>query len=727
MKYCPICNAKYEDSVSFCATDGEVLEEDVTSLVDSTLDGQYHIEAMLGKGGMGAVYRARHILLGDRVAIKVLPPQMRNNAEWLRRFRREGQAARRFRHPNSVQVYDLRTTPDGMTYMVMEYVEGRTLDAELKDKGRFTPREAFETLEPITSVLNAAHAQGVVHRDLKPENIMMGKPVDGQPVVKLLDLGIAKISDIAGGSGQASPGTTALTVAGQILGTPYYMSPEQWGEVQRDRKEEIDGRADIYSLGAVFYELVAGRKPFMGLTLAELRGQHVKAMPQPLHEFMTDVPQGFSLAIQRALSKDRGDRQATAGEFANELRGSLGMPQLSTTGSSLSTSSPDAQNVSQTGAATAPPPASAPTTMGQPPEARQTGTDVAAPTMVTMDAPPRPPDQGAAPWANQPPQSYTGQQSQPPSSSTSPVVGSSTANDASQGAPPMPTMMTGGGTAPPVYGQSGASYASSGPAQTPSYTPAPSQAQPKGRSLVLPIVGGVLVLLLLVGGVGAFFIYKSMSAGGSTDNKDGTDKPVVTDTGDKKTDDTSKPAVATVEAVRYALEVEKTKGGERARVAGTVPLASGQTFKFHFTSKEDGYLYIVGPGPGNVPMTFLTAKPVKQSGVKNNEAQADTDYEFPYGDGNWITLDQNEGTEDYTVIFSTEPLETPAFLSQLAGKTLTEEEQSEFFNFVGQYKANAPTVDVSQGEAADPFVSIKVPEGRKAGEPIIFTVRIEHK
>ncbi|MCA1558143.1 MAG: serine/threonine protein kinase, partial [Acidobacteria bacterium] len=340
MKYCPICDAKYEDSVSFCATDGEVLEEDVTTLVDATLDGQYHIEAMLGKGGMGAVYRARHILLGDRVAIKVLPPQMRNNAEWLRRFRREGQAARRFRHPNSVQVYDLRTTSDGMTYMVMEYVEGRTLDAELKERGRFTPQQAFETLEAITSVLNAAHAQGVVHRDLKPENIMISKPVDGQPVVKLLDLGIAKISELAGSSGGASPGTTALTVAGQILGTPYYMSPEQWGEVPRDRKEEIDGRADIYSLGAVFYELIAGRKPFIGLTLAELRGQHVKAMPQPLHEFMTDVPEGFSLAIQRALSKDRGDRQSTAGEFANELRASLGLPQLSSTGSSLSTSSP---------------------------------------------------------------------------------------------------------------------------------------------------------------------------------------------------------------------------------------------------------------------------------------------------------------------------------------------------------------------------------------------------
>src|SRR5918998_777959 len=188
MKYCPVCKAKYEDSVSFCAIDGEVLEEDSTTLVGATLDGQYYIEALLGKGGMGAVYRARHILLGDRVAIKVLPPEVRTNAEWLRRFRREGQAARRFRHPNAVTVYDLRTSADGTIYMVMEYVEGHTLDHEVKTRGRLTAAEAVEILTPIMSVLDTAHAMGVVHRDLKPENIMIGKsPENGQSDVKLLD------------------------------------------------------------------------------------------------------------------------------------------------------------------------------------------------------------------------------------------------------------------------------------------------------------------------------------------------------------------------------------------------------------------------------------------------------------------------------------------------------------------------------------------------------------
>src|SRR5215831_6582247 len=321
MKYCRLCNQKFDDSLSFCTKDGEVLEEDPSSLVGTALDGQYQIEAVLGKGGMGAVYRARHILLGDRVAIKVLPAEMRSNTEWLRRFQREGQAARRFRHPNAVTVYDLRTSGDGTIYLVMEYVEGNTLDVELRNHGRFAPAEAVALLDPIMSVLNAAHAMGVVHRDLKPENIMIGKAsTGGEPVVKLLDLGIAKLKEVAGAE---QAGTTALTIAGQMLGTPYYMSPEQWGELPRDGNSETDGRADIYSLGLVFYELIAGKKPFSALTLLELRKEHVTVIPRRLDEVMPEVSRGFSDVVDRAMAKDRSDRPATMGELSTELKAAL--------------------------------------------------------------------------------------------------------------------------------------------------------------------------------------------------------------------------------------------------------------------------------------------------------------------------------------------------------------------------------------------------------------------
>src|SRR5258708_11012811 len=321
MKYCLTCNEKFDDSISFCPKDGEVLEEDPTSVVGTVLDGQYQIEGILGKGGMGAVYRARHILLGDRVAIKLLPPEMRSNTEWLRRFQREGQAARRFRHPNAVTFYDLRTSSDGTIYLVMEYVEGNTLDVELKKHGRFAPAEALAMLDPIMSVLNAAHAMGVVHRDLKPENIMIGKATTGgEPIMKLLDLGIAKLKEVAGAE---KTGNTNLTIAGQMLGTPYYMSPEQWGELPRDGSSEIDGRADIYSLGLVFYELIAGKKPFGGLTLSELRREHVSVKPASLNEVVANVPTSFSDALARSIAKDRSERQETAGQLANELKAAL--------------------------------------------------------------------------------------------------------------------------------------------------------------------------------------------------------------------------------------------------------------------------------------------------------------------------------------------------------------------------------------------------------------------
>src|SRR5918911_559441 len=249
MKICQKCGTRYGDAVSFCPRDSEPLLVDHQARVGQTLDGQYEIEAFIAEGGMGAVFRPRHTLLGDRVAIKILPPEMRHNTEWLRRFQREGQAARRFRHPNAVIVHDLRTSAEGEVYLVMEYVEGQTLDSFARSRGgRLQPAESLPIIEQVASVLDAAHATGVVHRDLKPSNIMIA--ADGR-TVKLLDLGIAKINSPVDGG-------TALTRSGQFLGTPYYMAPEQWGEMPRDRGEEIDGRTDIYSLGVVVYETTAG-------------------------------------------------------------------------------------------------------------------------------------------------------------------------------------------------------------------------------------------------------------------------------------------------------------------------------------------------------------------------------------------------------------------------------------------------------------------------------------
>ena len=690
MKYCPACKAKYEDTVSFCANDGEVLEDDPTTIVDSVLDGQYHIESMLGKGGMGAVYRARHILLGDKVAIKVLPPQMRNNAEWLRRFRREGQAARRFRHPNAVTVYDLRTTSDGLIYMVMEFVEGHTLDAELKRRGRLTALDAFTVLEPIMSVLNAAHAMGVVHRDLKPENIMLGRPGDdGQPVTKLLDLGIAKMKEIAGGD---ASGTTALTIAGQVLGTPFYMSPEQWGEVPDDGSVEIDGRADIYSLGVVIYELVAGRRPFVGLTLQELRREHVSVTPRPLNEVVSDVPEAFGRAISRAMSKDRGKRQATAGEMAAELRAALGLP-------ALSGSSPSLNLASDThGAGPA-----ARTSVGDNAEARNTNADLVTPTIVTVDAPPRAPQQD-----NQPPLAPTSMaQMMPPMPAAS--------SEPSYNRPPeSPTIATVQST--PSYG-----------AQPNPYGAAEAVPAPKSSSKT-PLIIALVAVLLIGGGVGAFFLLgkkgdPAANANNSNANAGGNANTENANTGGATAEG--------VESVQYWLEIEGAgPDGGPARVAPVVPLASGQSFKFHFLPRRDGFIYIVGPGEGGKPMTFLTEVPIADSGVESNEVESGTEFAFPEDESeeieHWITLDKRPSTETYTVIFSPKKLSAPGFLTKEAGRELSSLEQQELEDFRSKYKANAPTANVLNGGGTEPLVSVKVPQAA-VSEPVIFEVRVEHK
>jgi serine/threonine protein kinase len=316
---CPQCGVTYTGGQLVCFTDGEVLVKEASTLVGATLDGLYKIERLLGRGGMGAVYLARHIVLQDLVAVKVLSEDISSNPDWLRRFVREGQAARAIHHPNVVTVYDLRVSDTGTPYMVQEYIEGHNLRVELDRSGRLAPAHAVAILEPIASALDQSHAQGVVHRDLKPENVMLVRNRTG-PHVKLLDLGIAKLREIVSTRKDA---LSALTLPGQVMGTPYYMPPEQWGDLPLDGNPEIDGRADVYSLAVVVYEVVSGSCPFDGETLHEVRRAHFLTTPRGLHEVVQGVPEGFGRAVTRALSKDRAWRQATAGEFIAELRASL--------------------------------------------------------------------------------------------------------------------------------------------------------------------------------------------------------------------------------------------------------------------------------------------------------------------------------------------------------------------------------------------------------------------
>ncbi len=667
MKYCSICNEKFDDSVSFCPTDGEVLEEDSGSLVGKALDGQYQIEAMLGKGGMGAVYRARHILLGDRVAIKVLPPEMRGNTEWLRRFQREGQAARRFRHPNAVTVYDLRTSSDGTIYLVMEYVEGNTLDVELKKRGKFAPAEAVTVLAPVMSVLNAAHAMGVVHRDLKPENIMIGKPsTGGEPVVKLLDLGIAKLREVAGSE---PTGSTNLTVAGQMLGTPYYMSPEQWGDLPDDGNAEIDGRADIYSLGVVIYELIAGKRPFTGFSLPELRKQHISLTPPPLHELDASVPQAFSNAVARAIAKDRSNRQSTAGELEKELLEALAAAGIAPSESVANFASAPTGEVSR-GSVTSPQQTAATlvTDIGEP--GRQPAPTIAsqAATMPTVISQP-----AAA---------------KPPASASAAAIAAGATSAAMSAAAAAPVIATA------------------------------RPAKSKGPALAFAAVA--LVVLLLIAGVGGYFVMHSMMGKPDTE---------VANTNSSSNSNTAggTDLAGAHEVGRYWLQTSSSDNLNSIRADESIQMSSDQGYRFHFSPSESGYLYIIGTGEGGVPTTFLTAKPAPANGVRTNEVKSGEDFVFPGGKGDkWINFDTAAGTEELTVIFSGTPLTTPAFLEEAALRELSETEQAELNKAIAGFKSNFAGVEVMKNARA-PFVSVKVPQSAAEGAPVVFKIKIAHK
>ncbi len=317
MKLCPTCQHTYEAKNTYCPNDGTALQSSVAPLSGQVLDGQYEIKTLLAQGRTGTIYHARRLLLGDRVVIKIFKPELARAADWLGRFQRAAaQAARRFRHPNAVIVYDMRAHPDGLTYVVMEYADGHTLDKELQQRVRLPANETLEVLTQIAQALDACHSAGMSYNPLKPTDMLLTRPPAGRPLVKLLP---PDFEHLAASAERAATATLA-GVSIQLTGLPY-MAPELW---RGETPDEQDGGADIYSLAALCYELLSGRKAFTGQTLNELAVQHLTGQPQSLATLVNDVLPAVGLTVNRALAKDRAARPATAVSFVEELRRSLG-------------------------------------------------------------------------------------------------------------------------------------------------------------------------------------------------------------------------------------------------------------------------------------------------------------------------------------------------------------------------------------------------------------------
>jgi eukaryotic-like serine/threonine-protein kinase len=277
----------------------------VDPLVGSRV-GSFQIVRILGHGGMGTVYLAEHPVIGSRVAVKFLHPNMAENPAVVARFYDEARAVNLIGHENIVGIYDLSQLPPNRYYFVMEYLEGETLSDRL-GAGRLPLPVALDVLLQLCDALQCAHERGVVHRDLKPENVFLVSRRGKSHFVKLVDFGIAKLRDAAGGPGRTS--------AGLIVGTPEYMAPEQCDD------REIDARTDVYSLGVIAFELATGRLPFEGRTVTQLLLSHLQKAPPAPSSLAKDVDPAFEALILRALQKDPAARFPDMAAFAEALRG----------------------------------------------------------------------------------------------------------------------------------------------------------------------------------------------------------------------------------------------------------------------------------------------------------------------------------------------------------------------------------------------------------------------
>ncbi len=292
-------------------------------IIGRTIAGKFVVEGLIGSGAMGAVFRARQIALEKTVAIKVLHGEHADDPTFTTRFHREAKAASRLNHPNSMQVIDFGAEPDGLLYIAMEYLDGRSLHSVLREEWPLPPERLADILMQTLAALAVAHDMGVVHRDLKPENVMVlrGTDDDGRPkdVVKVCDFGIAKITDPrayrSGGESESKGESNApVTTAGFLVGTPEYMSPEQ------GRGDKLDPRSDLYSVGIILFEMLTKRVPFEAENAIGVVLKHVTEEPQRPSQLAPGVDPRLEAICLRAIRKFREERYASARDMRAELR-----------------------------------------------------------------------------------------------------------------------------------------------------------------------------------------------------------------------------------------------------------------------------------------------------------------------------------------------------------------------------------------------------------------------
>jgi len=314
VKACPTCAATYSNDVAFCPHDGAALRSTAGLEPGSVIRKKYEIVSEIGRGGMGVVYRARHLIWNEDKALKVLVASDSGGQQGLKGLMAEALVMRQLQHPHIVRVEDADYTEDNQPFVVMEYIEGQSLRQRLQSAGALAPELALRFAAETCSALFAAHQKGIVHRDIKPQNLLLAKGADGAESVKVIDFGIAKVREDAGlGFTGIMTGTT-----GYFVCTPAYASPEQ---ALGMRGSDLDGRSDLYSLGLVLYEMLTGRLPFAADNSQALLLHRLQVQPLPLDQArpgLTFSPDVSSL-VMKALQRERENRFRSADEMRRAI------------------------------------------------------------------------------------------------------------------------------------------------------------------------------------------------------------------------------------------------------------------------------------------------------------------------------------------------------------------------------------------------------------------------
>ncbi|MCC6977374.1 MAG: serine/threonine protein kinase [Candidatus Melainabacteria bacterium] len=321
-RICVECNRQFTGLYTACPHDGALLRPIIQDpLIGTVLAGHYEILEVLGQGGMGVVYRGKHSLMERIVAIKMLLSQLISDTNSVKRFQQESKAAARLKHPHIIDVYDFGISPAGQPYIVMEFLEGTPLSDLIKKEGQIGVERSIKLISQACDALDHAHKQGVVHRDLKPSNIVLTQYDEEKDYVKVVDFGVAKLIE-AGNNNEGQ----RLTQAGEVCGSPVYMSPEQC------MGQDLDARSDIYSMGIVLYETLTGKLPILGKTMVDTMSKHISEPPVPFNEARPDlyIPERLEWVVLKAMAKDPAQRHQTMEEFKLDLDLAIPRPGRST-------------------------------------------------------------------------------------------------------------------------------------------------------------------------------------------------------------------------------------------------------------------------------------------------------------------------------------------------------------------------------------------------------------